>query len=151
MPRSRGFSLRIGKTGFDRGCRVGDWGCCAGVAGGQEMAAGEDFRLIPGARVPSQWSPTMGQQSKKIIKRRRRADYLKRKKEQAKLGGLVKKPAVKKEAPAAAKKAPAKKAAAKKAPAKKAAKKVTADSAESLDQTVPSAASAPEAADAAEA
>jgi hypothetical protein len=84
---------------------------------------GEDFPLIPGGIVPSQWAPTMGQQSKKIIKRRRRADYLKRKKEQAKLGGLVKKPAVKKEA-AVAKKAPAKKAAVKKAPAKKAAKKV---------------------------
>jgi hypothetical protein len=76
----------------------------------------------------------MGQQSNKIIKRRRRADYLKRKKEQAKLGGIVKKPAVKKaaaEKPAAkpaAKKAPAKKAAAKKAaPAKKAAKKVEAE------------------------
>jgi hypothetical protein len=68
----------------------------------------------------------MGQQSNKVIKRRRRADYLKRKKEQAKLGGIVKKPAVKKEAAPAAKKAPAKKAAAKKAPAKKAAKKVAA-------------------------
>jgi hypothetical protein len=66
----------------------------------------------------------MGQQSNKIIKRRRRADYLKRKKDQAKLGGIVKKSAAKKEAPAA-RKAPAKKAAApKKAPAKKAAKKV---------------------------
>ena len=38
----------------------------------------------------------MGQQSKKIIKRRRRADYLKRKADAAKLGGIVKKPAVKK-------------------------------------------------------
>ena len=38
----------------------------------------------------------MGQQSNKIIKRRRRADYLKRKKEQAKLGGIVRKPAAKK-------------------------------------------------------
>jgi hypothetical protein len=64
----------------------------------------------------------MGQQSKKIIKRRRRADYLKRKAETAKLGGIAKKPAVKKAE--AAKKAPAKKAAAKKAPAKKVAKKV---------------------------
>jgi hypothetical protein len=64
----------------------------------------------------------MGQQSKKIIKRRRRADYLKRKAETAKLGGIAKKPAVKKAD--AAKKAPAKKAAAKKAPAKKVAKKV---------------------------
>lgn len=78
----------------------------------------------------------MAQQSNKIIKRRRRADYLKRKKEQAKLGGLLPKATVKKvpkkvAAPAeakpaakkaAAKKAPAKKAAAKKAPAKKAAK-----------------------------
>ena len=79
----------------------------------------------------------MGQQSNKIIKRRRRADYLKRKEEQAKLGGLLPKAKVKKaaakdgnqEKPAAAKptatkaakKAPAKKTA-KKAPAKKAAK-----------------------------
>jgi hypothetical protein len=63
----------------------------------------------------------MGQQSNKIIKRRRRADYLKRKKEQAKLGGIAKKPSVKKEA--VAKKPVAKKAAVKKAPAKKAAKK----------------------------
>lgn len=68
------------------------------------------------------WLPTMGQQSKKIIKRRRRADYLKRKATSAKLGGLVKKPAVKKAE--VAKKAPAKKVAAKKAPAKKVAKKV---------------------------
>jgi len=67
----------------------------------------------------------MGQQTKKIIKRRRRADYVKRKKEQAKLGGIVKKPAVKKAE--VAKKAPAKKAAAKKAPAKKVAKKVAAE------------------------
>ena len=51
----------------------------------------------------------MGQQSKKIIKRRRRADYLKRKAVSAKLGGLVKKPAVKKAD--VAKKAPAKKVA----------------------------------------
>ncbi len=65
----------------------------------------------------------MGQQTKKIIKRRRRADYVKRKAAQAKLGGIVKKPAVKKAE--VAKKAPAaKKAAAKKAPAKKVAKKV---------------------------
>lgn len=78
--------------------------------------------------------PTMGQQSNKTIKRRRRVDYLKRKKEQAKLGGLAKKsPAVKKtavvvkKAPAttapASAEAPAKKAPAKKAPAKKAAAK----------------------------
>lgn len=68
--------------------------------------------------------PTMGQQQKKIIKRRRRADYLKRKAEQAKLGGIAKKPAVKKTEKADdAKKAPAKKVAAKKAPAKKVAKK----------------------------
>ena len=65
----------------------------------------------------------MGQQLKKIVKRRRRADYLKRKAEQLKLGGTVKSSAVKKAEPA--KKAPAKKAAAtaKKAPAKKVAKK----------------------------
>ena len=81
--------------------------------------------IFPCPRPPEplpKWLPTMGQQSKKIIKRRRRADYLKRKAAQAKLGGLVKKPAVKKSE--VAKKAPAKKAAAKKAPAKKVAKKV---------------------------
>ncbi|GAA5483449.1 hypothetical protein [Haloferula sargassicola] len=70
----------------------------------------------------------MGQQHKKVIKRTRRKNYLKRKKEQAKLSGVVKKrPGAKK---AAAKKAPAKKAAAKKtakkAPAKKAPAKKTA-------------------------
>ncbi len=77
----------------------------------------------------------MAQQSNKIIKRRRRADYLKRKKEQAKLGGILPKATIKKapkkadptaeEKPAAkkvAKKAPVKKVA-KKAPAKKVAKK----------------------------
>lgn len=81
----------------------------------------------------------MGQQSNKIIKRRRRADYLKRKEEQAKLNGLLPKTKVKKAAPkvipsekpavakkAAAKKAPAKKAAAKKAPSKKVAKEAPA-------------------------
>ena len=81
----------------------------------------------------------MGQQSNKIIKRRRRADYLKRKEEQAKLNGLLPKTKVKKAAPkaepgekaavakkAAEKKAPAKKAAAKKAPAKKVAKEAPA-------------------------
>jgi hypothetical protein len=83
----------------------------------------------------------MGQQSNKVIKRRRRADYLKRKKEQAKLGGIVKKPAVKKEAAPVAKKAPAKKAAAKKAPAKKAAKKTAAAEApEAVVETAPEAA-----------
>jgi hypothetical protein len=66
----------------------------------------------------------MGQQSNKVIKRRRRVDYLKRKKELSKLGGIVKKSVVKKGPVEAPKKAPAKKAAAKKAPAKKAAKKV---------------------------
>ena len=81
-----------------------------------------EFLLIPPAGTPTEVLPTMGQQSKKIIKRRRRADYVKRKAAQAKLGGLVKKPAVKKAD--VAKKAPAKKAAAKKAPAKKVAKKV---------------------------
>ncbi len=74
----------------------------------------------------------MGQQSNKVIKRRRRADYLKRKKEQAKLGGFMRKPSAKSESPVAAvaKKAPVKKAAAKKAakkaPAKKAAKQAEA-------------------------
>jgi hypothetical protein len=69
----------------------------------------------------------MGQQTKKVIKRRRRADYLKRKSEIVKLGGTAKPAAVKKSE--AEKKAPvAKKAAAKKAPAKKvAAKKVAAE------------------------
>ena len=67
----------------------------------------------------------MGQQSKKIIKRRRRADYLKRKKEQAKLGGIAQRPSIKKAE--GAKKAPAKKAVAKKAPAKKLAKKAAAE------------------------
>jgi len=65
----------------------------------------------------------MGQQSNKVIKRRRRADYLKRKNEQSKLNGLVKRPAVKKVAAEKAPAAPAKKPATKKAPAKKAAKK----------------------------
>jgi len=86
----------------------------------------------------------MAQQSNKIIKRRRRADYLKRKKEQVKLGGILPKATVRKvpkkadataeakpAAKKAAKKAPAKKAA-KKAPAKKAAKKA-ADSGESSE------------------
>jgi len=82
----------------------------------------------------------MGQQTNKVIKRRRRADYLKRKREQAKLGAIVKKPAAKKpDAPAkkeaaTTKKAPARKAAAKKtakkAPAKKAAKKTVAETIE---------------------
>ncbi len=76
----------------------------------------------------------MGQQSNKIIKRRRRVDYLKRKKEATKLGGILPKVTVKKATPKPAAKSdepkavPAKKAAkkvvAKKAPAKKAAKKV---------------------------
>jgi len=82
---------------------------------------------------------TMGQQSNKVIKRRRRANYLKRKQAQAKAGGTVRRSAAKepakKAAPAkeaAAKKAPAKKTAAKKAPAKKApAKKAPAKKPES--------------------
>jgi hypothetical protein len=82
----------------------------------------EESCLIRDGKAISQGLPTMGQQTNKIIKRRRRADYLKRKNAQAKLGGIVKKPAVKKVS--VAKKAPAKKVAAKKAPAKKAAKKV---------------------------
>ena len=94
----------------------------------------------------------MGQQSNKIIKRRRRADYLKRKQDQAKLGGITKKaPAVKKAAvvvkKTAAKKAaaPAKKAAAKKAPAKKAANDAavaevadkTVDAVEEIEESAP--------------
>lgn len=75
----------------------------------------------------------MGQQSNKIIKRRRRADYLKRKKEQVKAGGIAKKPSAAKDA--SAKKAPAKKAPAKKAPAKKAPAKKTAVKAETAAET----------------
>ena len=104
-------------------------------------ASARDFLLIPWREVPSQWSPTMGQQSNKIIKRRRRADYLKRKKEQVKLGGIVKKSAVKKDA--TAKKAPAKKAAApKKAPAKKVAK--PAEAPEAVETAAPEATEAAE-------
>ena len=90
----------------------------------------------------------MGQQSNKIIKRRRRADYLKRKEQQAKLNGLLPKTKVKKAAPkvipsekpavakkAAAKKAPAKKAAAKKAAAKKAPAKKVAKEASASEET----------------
>lgn len=77
----------------------------------------------------------MGQQSNKIIKRRRRADYLKRKKDQAKLGGIAKKPSASKDA-SAAKKAPAKKAPAKKAPAKKAPAKKTAAKVEAPAEAV---------------
>lgn len=75
----------------------------------------------------------MGQQSNKITKRRRRANYLKRKNEQAKLGGIVKKSVAKKETSAKkepAKKAATKKVAAKKAPAKKVAKKVADETAQ---------------------
>jgi hypothetical protein len=80
----------------------------------------------------------MGQQINKITKRRRRADYLKRKKEQAKLGGIVKKSVAKKETSAkkepakkvATKKVAAKKVPAKKAPAKKVAKKVADETAQ---------------------
>lgn len=81
----------------------------------------------------------MGQQSNKITKRRRRADYLKRKKEQAKLGGILPKAtvkkAVKKEEPAKSAEPAVKKAAAKKAPAKKAAKKAPAKKAAKVTET----------------
>ena len=79
----------------------------------------------------------MAQQSNKKIKRRRRADYLKRKKEQAKLGGILSKATVKKAAKKAnvpAETKPAAKKAVKKAPAKKAAKKVAKKAAET-DET----------------
>lgn len=79
----------------------------------------------------------MGQQSNKIIKRRRRADYLKRKQENAKLGTILPKKGVKKATPkenepeadekSTGKKPAAKKVAKKalkKAPSKKTAKKV---------------------------
>ena len=72
----------------------------------------------------------MGQQIRKVTKRRRRADYLKRKKEQAKLNSntpIRLATPVAKEAKPAAKEVPAKKTAAK-APAKKpAAKKEAAE------------------------
>lgn len=66
----------------------------------------------------------MGQQIRKVTKRRRRADYLKRKKEQAKLNSntpIRLATPVAKEAKPAAKKAPAKKPAAKKEAAEPAA------------------------------
>lgn len=69
----------------------------------------------------------MGQQIRKVTKRRRRADYLKRKKEQAKLNSntpIRLATPVAKEAKPAAKEVPAKKTAAK-APAKKADAKKT--------------------------
>lgn len=70
----------------------------------------------------------MGQQHRKVTKRRRRAEYIKRKKEQLKLSKAA--PTVQlarkvvktvEEAPAEEKKAPAKKAPAKKTPAAKSA------------------------------
>ena len=70
----------------------------------------------------------MGQQIRKVTKRRRRADYLKRKKEQAKLNSntpIRLAPTVAKEAKTAAK-APAKKADAKKTETKKAEPKAAA-------------------------
>lgn len=80
----------------------------------------------------------MAQQSNKIIKRRRRADYLKRKKEQAKLGGILPKATVKKVSKVAdgsAEEKPAAKKAAKKAPAKKAAKKAPAKKAAKAEES----------------
>lgn len=69
----------------------------------------------------------MGKQSNKVLKRKRRKQYLRRKKAQAGNSVAVKKtPAKKATAADKDKKAPAKKAAAKKAPAKKAAKKAAA-------------------------
>jgi hypothetical protein len=69
----------------------------------------------------------MGQQTRKVIKRRRRANYLKRKQEQAKLGGIAQKKSAPKKGTeskaALPKKTAAAKKAAKKAPAKKVAKK----------------------------
>jgi len=78
----------------------------------------------------------MGQQSNKIIKRRRRADYLKRKQEQLKLDGLLPKAKVKTAkavSTPADTEAPAKKAVAKKAPAKKVAKKAPAKKVEATE------------------
>lgn len=91
-------------------------------------------------RIKPLGTNTMGQQTKTVVKRRRRKLYLKRKKEQVKLGGIVKKSSVAKKAteaaPAAkkaAKKAPAAKKAAKKAPAKKVAKSEDAVAPEVVD------------------
>jgi hypothetical protein len=99
-----------------------------------------DFLLITRSAARSQGHPTMGQQSNKIIKRRRRADYLKRKKEQVKNGAIVKKSVSKKE-PTPAKKDLAPKKAVKKAPAKKIAKKDDeSDVQETTDSTVTDAA-----------
>lgn len=82
--------------------------------------------MIAGVRGLSECPATMGQQIRKVVKRRRRADYLKRKAEQAKLGGLAVKKSVSKKS-ADSKEQPKKtvvaKKAAKKAPAKKVAKK----------------------------
>ena len=71
----------------------------------------------------------MGQQIRKVTKRRRRADYLKRKKEQAKLNSntpIRLATPVAKEAKPAAKEVPAKKADAKKTETKKAEPKAAA-------------------------
>lgn len=100
-----------------------------------------------GGRFKPLATKTMGQQHRKVTKRNRRKKYLKRKSDQAKLGGIAKKKsdsapakkATKKTAKKAAKKT-AKKAAkktAKKAPAKKAAKKVakTAEETPSAEET----------------
>jgi len=102
-------------------------------------ANGARFPLLGGGgRFKPLATKTMGQQHRKVTKRNRRKKYLKRKADQAKLGGIAKKKsdsapakkAAKKTAKKAAKKTVkkaakkvAKKAAAKKAPAKKAAKK----------------------------
>jgi hypothetical protein len=83
----------------------------------------------------------MGQQTKTIVKRRRRKLYLKRKNEQAKTGVIVKKTSVAKKSVDEAKK-PAAKKAAKKAPAKKAPAK---KAAKAVEEETPAAEAAPEA------
>lgn len=68
----------------------------------------------------------MGQQIRKVTKRRRRIEYIKRKKEQAKLNSSQTVRLASVVTKAATKEAPAKKATAKKAPAKKTVKKTEA-------------------------
>ncbi|BCX50249.1 hypothetical protein HAHE_41570 [Haloferula helveola] len=95
--------------------------------------------LARGGASKSLATKVMGQQHRKVIKRRRRKEYLKRKEANAKLGGLAKKSVAKKEA------APAKKAA--KKTAKKAAKKTAKKAAKKAPAKKAPAKEAPEAAE----
>lgn len=101
-----------------------------------------------GVKPPAHQLFPMGKQHKKIVKRSRRKQYLKRKNEQAKASvvrkestptkKVVKKTAAKKAATKkVAKKAPAKKAAAKKATKKTAAKKTAKKAAKKVAEEAP--------------